>query len=483
MPHPTAQTIRRIGRSAGLTGLLLTGVMLPACAPSPAWIGPTPSFQLSSVSLGDAAPAVPTAPDAPAAPPATESTRQPNTELAPPKGSQGGSGTGGGTGGGTVAPGQLGGLVVDAQDQPIAGASVMLANGTTARTDARGRFAFAPPAVSGPGHVFAEGYATSMVLGAEWPEKLHLQRLASADPAFESSEYFIRGKVTWPAATPQGGTVHYRDGLDSASAPVVVDTDGSFVVQVTTRRAGRPRGVLMALAAGADRVPMVGVSPAFSLLDQGGAPLAVPAVRADRVVDYEVAAPPDGLSDLRHRLEIAVPGATPFVFETGGATTGQFRVPAEGALPAQVRIAIEASGDGGARSVVALDPYALPATPPSFLAVPALTVQAPDRKVAWEAPGASAVLLELFQAPHPAEAYYEAWLEGANEAAIESTFWPTAPASARVVAVDGPEASARHVASVASVASVSGARALRLLPFSQWRGGFRLAETRVDFTP
>jgi hypothetical protein len=481
LTHFAAKSIVTIGRATGSAAFVLAAALLQACTPVAAVQGATHFFLLNSVAyVGAAADGVAgTAPSGqPFSPQDTSSDEKGATgpsALQPAKPGKGG-GSGGGASGGAGSATRLTGTILDTQDRPISGATFMLGNGASARTDAQGKFELARPASGVPGFAFAPGYATSTVIGADLPEVLHLQRLASADEPFEATEVFVRGTVSWPGGTPFGGTVHYQDDHGSASNPVVVDADGTFALRVETRRGGRPKGVIMALAAGSGDIPMMGISPVFSLLDQGANPVSIPAVKASELVTFQVGTPPAGLAELRSRVEIAVPGTAPYVLETEGATTGQFRVPPDGALAAKVRIAVEASDEVGvARSVVALDPYALPAVPPAFLPVPVVSVQAPARKIRWDAPEGGGVLVELFQSPRLNEPYFDAWLEGSSELQVDAAYWPTTgPAVARVVTMDGPDAVARQVASV---------RALRLLPTSSWRGGFRLAETKQTFVP
>lgn len=420
------------------------------------------TFQLNPIADGGAVAVTPAARPADGAATGTGPATEPVATGQRPGGPTGGGGASSG------APFE--GRVLDRQGQPVAGATVLSADGGTAVTDAAGGFAMSAAQAALPTVVAAAGYATSMVAGGALPAVLHLGRLAPPDAGFEASGYTVRGTVSWPEAPYKGGTVQYRDDLGSVSLPVVVNDDGFFALRVETRRPGRPRGVIMALAAGADGHARLGLSAPFSLVDQADAPVNVPIAVADQAVDFAVGPVPAGLGDVKSGVEYAVPGVPPFWLALGEGRSGRVRVPAPGAVAATVRVAVEA-GNEEARSVVTIDPYHPPATPPAFLAVPSLTVAPGDRRVAWGLPaGAAAALLQLAVSDEPR---WEGWFEGVDSHIVAAAQWPAGgPATARLVAFDGPQAAVRHVAAI---------RALRLLPAEDWAGGYRLAERRVSF--
>lgn len=469
-------------------GLVAVTVVLSACAPAPLQRPVLiPRFQITAAEGGPGRP-VPQASSLIAPPqPVTESggpviaptvSDKPPVDQRPaeqptPAPSRGG----GGSGGGSQGPRMFAGQVVDRQGHPVAGATVLFASGASGQSGADGRFQVVASQASLPASVFAPGYAASTLTGDELPAVLHVERLASADPDFEGGAVTVRGAVSWPEAPPAGALVSYTDDLGSVANPVVTDAEGNFALRISLRRAGRPNGMFVALAQTGAGTRMIGLSATFSPTEQGADPVAVPAVVADRAVAFAVGAPPPTLPIVRHQLEIARGELEPFRIQTPGTTSGTYQLPAPGALAATLRIAVDAADeDRNAVSLIALDPYALPAAPPDFLALPTLTVTPATRRVAWTLPTASTrVHLSLAQQPHPQETYWEAWFEDRAAHDFAAAEWPTgASATARLVAYEGSAAATRHVASASQ---------LRLVPSAEWAEAFRSAEVRTGFTP
>lgn len=399
-------------------------------------------------------------------------TPQPSRSAAP-SGGAGGSGGGG-------APGPVrayAGTVLDQDDRPIAGATVLMGTGAAATTDEAGAFRIAGASGVGPCLVSADGYQTSLVAAGELPDTLHLQRQEAPVAPEDRIEVVIRGAVTWPTGTPMGGAVYYRDNHGSVAAPVVVDPAGLFALRIQTRDDARPRGAVLALAAGADGRPLIGVSTVFSLRDQGSAPVQIESHEATVTAPYETGPAPAVLPVLRSRLEICPPGLTPFVLESTPDTQGSFQVPEAGRLDAVLRIAVEAESDDHTQhSLVTFDPYAAPAAvPPDFLEPPIIEVLPESRTIRWSNTAWSrGVLLSVGPTADGAPPEWEGWFEGTTSHRFEPVHWPAGPTFARVIAVDGPEATARRVASASQ---------LRLSPTDGFTGGFRRTEARVTFAP
>ena len=467
--------------------LIPVALGLSACAPVASPQAVPPRFQISAVDArGLAVPAsiVPasglpgpaagasagaTGPD----PPGTAPLAPTLAPTAPPARAAAGGGSGGGSGG----PAAYAGQVLDRQGHPVPGATVLFSNGASDQTDADGRFAVTGAGNGLPCTVFADGYATSTLVGADLPAVHHLERLPSADPDFAGDEMTVRGVVAWPETPPLGGLIQYVDDLGGVANPVVTDAEGRFVLRIEARRAGRPNGMVVALAQTGGGQRLIGLSATFQPLDQGEAAVEITAVRADQSVAFAVAAAPGALPVVQHRLEIARGDLRPFVIAKEGTTSGAYDVPPPGALAASLRIAVEAATpDFDARSTVTLDPYALPATPPAFLPLPTLAVDVPAREISFTCPtAATRAHLSLSQAPRPAETFWEAWLEDVSTHRFAADAWPTgATATARLVAYEGAGATTRRVASASQ---------LRLLPAGDWDATFRSSEVLTTFTP
>lgn len=437
------------------------------------------AFSIERVMPGDVLPA----PGSTLGPADTSEMTEPPEDLSRepvPTPSQAAPRSPGGTGGGGSGPATPGsrpaGRVLDDAEVPIAGATVMLANGRTAVTDAEGRYAFPAIAPTGPVAVSKAGYATSLLTSFMLGESdvLHLRRIDRTTDRFNQETYRIEGGVNWPSADHVGGVAYYQDNLGSAVQPARLDPDGRFALTVTPGRPGAPVGTVLVFATTSDQQTLlVGSSTPFSpaLGEQPGTLAIAP---CDRPVSFNSEALPGGLTVAETRLELSFPGLPPIALDTAETLAGSFRLPAVGALPGTVRIVSEArSVDGASTSLVAMVPET-DTVMGRFLALPDLAVNPGARQVAWAAvPGAQGYRLEartsLEALPH-----WESWITGATLVTLPENTWSfDREAVLQLEAVDAPELGTREVASV-------GPLFLRIAPWAQ-RPTYRVASQRVSF--
>lgn len=434
-------------------GLLAAVLLVLAGCEAPS---PTTSHR-AGVSLGiDRASAVAAAGHAPVAisdrahqPAAPASASLP--PVAPPAAPAGAGGSSGSSG--------VGGEVRDEAELPIAGATVLLLGGRTARTGPDGRFRLSGTYDGGPVIVSKPGYATSVVASLDALTTLHLRRADGRSESFVSRRGLVEGTIRWPEIGHVGGAVHYMDSLDSLSRPALLHDGDRFGIEVETVRSGEPMAVLLVLSSTDERLPqlLVGVSRPFAPFG-GEGPGEVPVHLADQTLVYAVSEPPAGLTAIASQLEVVQAGVPFVVLEGADSLNGSFLAPAPGALPGTLRITVEARAPGGdAYSRVSMVPESGQAT--ADLLTPPY-VSRSGAEISWSAvPEASGYRLAV-HAAGAASPLYEAWTTDTRLALPTEVLAHAGTGEVRLEAVQAEGLTARHVASVAP-------RALRVAPWAQ----------------
>lgn len=379
---------------------------------------------------------------------------------------------GGGQGGGLGAPppaGQMTGMIRDAYGVPISEAVIRLADGRTATTGRDGSFRLAGSWSDGPVIVSKPGYVTSIVHGLSGVGTLHLRPDAGPTAPFDQARHTVSGTVAWPDGDQVGGVVYYQDSLDSVANPVPLASDGSFSFELTTRRPGEPTGLVLVLAADSNGRTLMGLSTPFQ--PAAGQPLNIAMHRADQPIAYSASDLPAATPLVESRLEVRQPGVPPMVIDGENATAGLFDMPAEGLLPGQVQVVVEAKDATGAAMTRLVMTPAGGAANGRLLPVPSTSYNDTSRKVVWaEVAGVAGYRIAAgpIGASQPA---WEAWLPAGNEIALPDEAWlDPGLAEVTVEVVDRPGLEPYAVA---------GLRQLRLEPWVE-AGAHRVARKRLS---
>lgn len=375
-------------------------------------------------------------------------------------------------GGGQGAPppaGQMTGMVKDAYGVPVPEAVVRLADGRKATTERDGSFRLAGNWSDGPVVVSKPGYVTSITHGLSGLGTLHLRPDAGPTAPFDQARHIVSGIVAWPDGDHLGGVVYYQDSLDSVANPVPLESDGSFSFELTTRRPGVPTGLVLVLAADSNGRTLMGLSAPFQ--PAAGQPLSIPIHRADQPIAYSASDLPAATPLVESRLEVRQPGVPPMIIYGENATAGLFDMPAEGLLPGQVQVVVEAKdATGAAMTRLAMIP-AGGAANGRLLPVPSPAYNGTSRKLVWgEMPGVAGY--RIAAGPRgTSQPAWEAWLPEGNEIALPDEAWLD-PGLAEVTleVVDRPGLEPYAVA---------GLRQLRLEPWVE-AGAHRVARKRLS---
>jgi hypothetical protein len=362
-------------------------------------------------------------------------------------------------GAGAVAGGgaAIVGVVNDERGLPVADATLTFADGRQTTTNAAGRYTLSGAFPAGALIAAKPGYATSVVLGLTGGQAVHLRRADGQRDLTGQRTATITGSVLWPSADHAGGAVYYVDTLQSRATQAMVSGD-SYSVDVTTRGAGEPIGVIVVLASTQDnQQAYIGVSRPFAPFG-GGAPGQVPMHRASETLTYQAAGLPAGTDQVLSQLEILQAGAPPVEIFGAESASGSFPVPPAGALPGTMRVTVAAQDALGTwRSMLSMTPTAGAATG-TFLAVPAPTVDAATRRVSWGAlAGADGYRLEVRNQNRP-DPLWEAWSPDAAPLTLPAEAWPGRDGEFLLEAVAADGVDSRSVASL-------GPRALRITPW------------------
>jgi hypothetical protein len=363
------------------------------------------------------------------------------------------------TGGGSSGHSPYVGRVLDEREQPVAGATVVLADGRSTESGADGRFTFTGGRASGAVVVSAASHVTSLVWDAAAVDTFHLRRTRALTPPFDLRTVTVTGRVVWPDDDHEGGVVYYQDSLGSTANPIEVAADGSFAVSVISRAPGSPRATVLVLAANAAGDTLVGLARPFAPFE-GETVGDVTMVVADQAIDFAVEAVPDGLSVLRSRLEFLQDDGPTVTLAGPDAAAGTLKAPAAGRLPGGARLVVEAAGPG----LEATSLVAMPATGgqlrDSFLPVPTFDLDVGARRVTWSAvPQATGYRLES-RSHAGSVPMWEGWSLAPAPMTLPDACWP-APDSGDLMleAIDASAISTRRVAQ-------AGPLRLRVAPWS-----------------
>jgi hypothetical protein len=439
--------------------LLVLPLLLAGCDAPRALLPAGVSLSLeaqSTYAAGEAGPTIPTTVtgDAPA---------QASPEHTAPAPAAGGAGAAGAA--------AVVGTVLDEHGLPVADATLTFADGRGTTTNAAGRYALSGAFPAGALIVAKPGYATSMVLGLTAGQTVHLRRSDGQRDLTGQRTTTITGSVLWPSADHAGGAVYYVDTMLSRATQAMVTGDG-FRLDVTTRGAGDPVGVIVVLAATQDNQrAYMGVSRPFAPFG-GGSPGQVPMHLASETLTYQADALPAGTEQVLSQLEILQPGAPPVELFGAESATGTFPVPPAGALPGTMRVTVAAQDTLGSwRSMLSMTPADGTASG-AFLPVPLPSVDVSARRVSWGAlDGADGYRLAV-RDPHQAEPRWEAWSPDAAPLTLSEDAWPARDGEFVIEAVAAGGLDSRRVAS-------AGPRALRIAP---WRDAptYRVSSRRFQ---
>jgi hypothetical protein len=372
---------------------------------------------------------------------------------------------GGGQGADASAPV---GEVRDEAELPLEGVEVTLPNGSSARTDADGRFSTQGAWSPGPVVLSKPGFATSVVHGLDGPSSFHLRRNDNRTDAYVQRREPVDGIVNWPddVDVDVRGAVHYMDSLGSHTRPSLIHRDGRFALEVETIRPGEPKAVLLVFGVTGANNLLMGVSTPFHPFRDEPAPVTMHPANHD--LAYAFSDRPSGLTSLETRLEVLHEGAPALVVDSSDSAAGTFRTVAPGTLPGTMRVTVEARDPATGRASIVSQVPALGTVTGAFLAPP--SVHLAGSTVSWsEVPEATGYRVSV-QTAQAQVLVFEAWCSDETPLVL-----PTAAIGpgnvVRVEAVADAGIMSRHVAAV-------GPRQLRVAPW-EGRPAYRMARAEA----